>query len=398
MVSVAEASTIVLSHVRRFKTRQVALEQAVGQVLAEPVTADRDLPPVNRVTMDGIALVHAAWADGRRSFEVAGTQAAGSPPMTINDHGQCVEVMTGAALPVGTDTVVPYEEIRIEGKTATVSSAQVKHGQNLHLRGSDALAGAPLLKAGTLISPAEIALLATVGKHTVSIYEFPATAVVSSGDELVALHERPEPFQVRRSNTFAILSAMELMGWKATAFHLPDNKDVITSQLKEILNTYDTVILSGGVSKGKFDFIPQALEANGIVKRFHRVNQRPGKPFWFGTSLDGQKTVFALPGNPVSTYLCFYHYVRPWAFASREVSEELRYAVLAGNFKSPAGLTYFLQVRVRNERGVLTAYPDAGGGSGDLANLSGITGFLQIDAPGGNLEKGQVFPYYPFRF
>lgn len=398
MVSVAEASTIVLGHVRRFRTKHIALEQAAGTVLAEAVMADRDLPPVNRVTMDGIALVHAAWTSGRRTFDVAGTQAAGSPPMSIGQDSQCVEVMTGAVLPKGTDTVVPYEEIRMEGKTATVSSVHVRYGQNLHFKGSDALAGAPLLKSGTLISPAEIALLATVGKDKVSVYDFPATAVVSSGDELVAVHERPEPHQVRRSNTYAILSAMDLMGWKATAFHLPDNKDTITGQLNEILNTYDTVILSGGVSKGKFDFIPEALEDNGIEKRFHRVNQRPGKPFWFGTSPDGQKTVFALPGNPVSTYLCFYRYVRPWAFACREASEELRYAVLGEDFKAPTGLTYFLQVKALNERGVITAYPDAGGGSGDLANLSGVTGFLQIEASGGNLEKGQVFPYYPFRY
>jgi molybdopterin molybdotransferase len=292
---------------------------------------------------------------------------------------------------------VPYEDIRVDGKSATVLT-RVLPGQNLHRRGNDARLGTALLPAGTLISPAEVALLATVGKPHVQVFDFPAAAVVSSGDELVAVNEIPAPHQVRRSNTHAILSAMRQMGWPAAAFYLPDDRDIIAEQLKDILARHDTVILSGGVSKGKFDFIPEALERNGIVKKFHRVNQRPGKPFWFGTSVDGNKTVFALPGNPVSTYLCFYRYVRPWLMKRQQVNEALQYAVLAEDFIPPAGMTYFLQVAIRNEKGVLMAYPDAGGGSGDLANLKDVSGFLEIHETANKAVKGQAFPYYPFRY
>jgi len=398
MVTVAEASTLVLANARSPKVSQVSVDASVGRVLAETVFADRDLPPIDRVTMDGIALLYSEWATGRKNFDIEGIQAAGVPPLTLTHPQRCIEVMTGAGLPAGTDTVVPYEEVRIEGRNADVLADRLALGQNLHRRGSDAQHGAVLLPSGTLISPAEVALLATVGKSVVRVYDYPSTAVVSSGDELVAVNEVPAPHQVRRSNTYAILSAMRQMGWSATAFHLPDDKEVITAQLKHILAGYDTVILSGGVSKGKFDFIPEALERNGILKQFHRVNQRPGKPFWFGTSTDGTKTVFALPGNPVSTYLCFYRYVRPWVMKCQGVHDAPRFAVLAEDFSTPLGTTYFLQVGIRNERGVLMAYPDAGGGSGDLANLKDVSGFLEISETQGDARKGQVFPYYPFRY
>jgi len=389
---------MVLANVSATEIRDVPIEDAVGRALAETVSADRDLPPIDRVTMDGIALSFETWSGGKMSFEVEGIQAAGTPQGTLRHADRCLEVMTGAALPAGADTVVPYEELRLDGRKAELTTNQIARGQNIHRRGSDAKAGTPLLQPGIVISPAEVALLATVGKDVVKVFEFPSTAILSTGDELVPVSHHPAPHQVRRSNTYAILAAMKLLGWPATAFHLPDDREVITAQLKNILAEHDTVVLSGGVSKGKFDFIPGALEANGIVKQFHRVNQRPGKPFWFGTSPDGQKTVFALPGNPVSTYLCFFRYVRPWILRRQQIEEAPQYAVLAHDFDPPAGMTYFLQVAVRNENGVSIAYPDAGGGSGDLANLKGVTGFLEITDSNGTVSKGQVFRYYPFRF
>jgi molybdopterin molybdotransferase len=294
--------------------------------------------------------------------------------------------------------VIPYEEVRVKDAVARVESSKVVRGQNIHRKGSDAQSGDPLLQPGIVISPAEIALLATVGRTHVSVFKFPSAAIVSTGDELVPVGNIPEPHQVRRSNTYAILAAMESIGWSAESFHLPDNPEVLSGQLKEILANHDVVILSGGVSKGKFDFVPGALEANGISKRFHRVNQRPGKPFWFGTSPDAQKTVFALPGNPVSTYLCFYRYVRPWIRRCHQADEAPLFALLASDFAPPAGITYFLQVSVKNEQGACIAHPDAGGGSGDLANLKDVTGFLEIDGSQGTARKGQAFRYFPFRY
>jgi molybdopterin molybdotransferase len=154
--------------------------------------------------------------------------------------------------------------------------------------------------------------------------------------------------------------------------------------------------LSGGVSKGKFDYVPAVLEEIGVKKLFHRVNQRPGKPFWFGVS-DKGVTVFALPGNPVSTYMCFYKYIRPWILKSMKVDAEACSAVLAKDFKGPQGLTYFLQVKVKIENGILMAYPDPGGGSGDFANLKNVSGFLELPEDRSTFGVGEVFPYIPFR-
>ena len=151
----------------------------------------------------------------------------------------------------------------------------------------------------------------------------------------------------------------------------------MVTAIKKISETSKVIVLSGGVSKGKFDYVPAVLEEIGVRKLFHRVNQRPGKPFWFGAS-DKGVTVFALPGNPVSTYMCFYRYIKPWILKSMKMDLSPSSAVLAKDFKGPQGLTYFLQVNVKLENGKLMAYPDPGGGSGDFANLKNVTGFLEL--------------------
>jgi molybdopterin molybdotransferase len=170
----------------------------------------------------------------------------------------------------------------------------------------------------------------------------------------------------------------------------------MVASMKEIAERYKVIILSGGVSKGKFDYVPAVLEEIGVQKYFHRVNQRPGKPFWFGAS-DKGVTVFALPGNPVSTYMCFYRYIKPWILKSLKVDLAPSSAVLAKDFKGPQGLTYFLQVNVRTDHGRLIAYPDPGGGSGDFANLKNVTGFLELPEGRSSFSAGEVFPYIPFR-
>lgn len=396
MITVQEASASILSHLYKPGTRLVPLQEAVGFVLAEPVTADRDFPPFHRVTMDGIAIPFDAWEQGKRTFHIEGTQAAGEPRKTLAGAGNAIEVMTGAMLPAGTDTVVRYEDLKIESSHATIAVDNIVRGQSVHRQGQDAASGEMLLAPAMVLSPAEIALLASVGKTAVQVKTYPRTAIVASGDELVEIGQTPLPHQIRRSNTYAIEAAMNTVGWKGDQFHLPDEKDILRGALEKILQQYDTVILSGGVSQGKFDFIPGVMEAIGVKKVFHQVSQRPGKPFWFGASAEG-KTVFALPGNPVSTFMCFYKYVRPWLWKSLGVEVRPEYAVLASNFSFAPRLTCFLQVSVKNEGGTRMAYPDAGGGSGDFANLKKIDGFLELPLERSDFKAGEAFPFIPFR-
>lgn len=396
MISVQEASASILSHLYKPDTRRVPLQEAVGFVLAEPITADRDFPPFPRVTMDGIAIAFNAWEKGKRTFLIESTQAAGEPKKTLANADNAIEVMTGAMLPAGTDTVVRYEDLTLESPHATITVDNIVRGQSVHRQGQDAASGEVLLSPAMILSPAEIALLASVGKTVVKIKNYPLTAVVASGDELVEVGQTPLPHQIRRSNTYAIEAAMKKIGWKGDQFHLPDDKDTLRRSLEKILKQYDNVILSGGVSQGKFDFIPGVLESLGVKKVFHQVSQRPGKPFWFGASPEG-KTAFALPGNPVSTFMCFHRYILPWLWKSVGIEAQPQYAVLAEDFTFTPRLTYFLQVTVKNDGGMMMAYPDAGGGSGDFANLKKIDGFLELPMERSEFKAGESLPFIPFR-
>jgi molybdopterin molybdotransferase len=395
MVSVEEASRIIFSSLFPSTAQKTALEDSVGRVLAEPVYADRAFPPFDRVAMDGVAIVYETWKAGNRKFPIEGIQGAGEPQKTLADPLHCMEVMTGAVLPNGTDTVIRYEDLDISDTTARVNAEVVLKGQNVHRKGTDAQESELLLKPGIVLSPAEIALLASVGKSSVDVYASPRTAIISSGDELVAVNESPLSHQIRRSNVYSIAAAMRQIHWAGKIFHLPDNREFLEKKLKELLSENDVLILSGGVSKGKFDFIPEVLNSIGVSKLFHQVNQRPGKPFWFGTSPG--KTVFALPGNPVSTFMCFYKYIRPWLLQSMGVAEGRKFATLKSDVNFSPKLTFYLQVNVHNENGKLIATPDVGGGSGDFANLKDVTGFLELPADRNTFYAGETYPYIEFR-
>jgi molybdopterin molybdotransferase len=396
MVNTAEATSIIQSNLFQPKIDSVAIEKTTGRVLAEEIVADRDFPPFNRVAMDGIAIYFNSFQSGQREFFMERTQAAGEKQIALSNPNHCVEIMTGAVLPSGADTVIRYEDLEIKDKNARIIDDKIVKGQNIHRRGQDAKQGESLLSPGIIISPAEVALLASVGKNNVRVFTYPRAAIVASGDELVEVTAIPEMHQIRRSNTYAIQAGMRELQWQGDQFHLVDDEDILKTSLKKIKTDYDVIILSGGISKGKFDFIPKVLEEIGIKKLFHQVNQRPGKPFWFGVSSEG-KVVFALPGNPVSTYMCFYRYIEPWFWKSLGVQRKQSFVVLGQDFVFQPKLTGFIQVRVENESGRLVAWPDAGGGSGDFANLKKVDGFLELPMEKSTFRAGEVFPYFPFR-
>jgi len=396
MITVGQASAIIFDHLYKPGTTRLRLEGVSGRVLAEKVVADRDFPPFHRVAMDGIAISYDAWVKGQRTFPVQEIQAAGESRKQLLDTSHCIEVMTGAILPAGCDVVIRYEELEIGDNRATIRTGDIERWQSVHQQAADARKGEVLLEPGFLICPSEVALMASVGKSEVTVFSTPKVAIISTGNELVAIDDNPSPFQVRRSNSFAIQSALEDAGCQANCFHLLDEKTLMEERLKDILAEHDVLILSGGVSKGKFDFVPEVLEKLGIRKLFHQVSQRPGKPFWFGAS-DGGKIAFALPGNPVSTFMCFYRYVKPWLLRSLGITPDERFAVLGTDFSFPGALTYFLQVEVKNVRGKLVAMPQPGGGSGDFANLKKVNGFLELPLEKKDFKAGESFPLISFR-
>ena len=397
MIRVEEAFKIVQEGCLTLRVEEIDILHSAGRVLAEPIHTDRDFPPFNRVAMDGIAIASEFFTSANQEFVIEGTQAAGTPQRKLSNPSHCIEVMTGAMLPEGTNAVIRYEDLEIKSGKAKVLLEKIDGGMNVHPQAQDAKQGEVLLVPGQKISSAEVALLASIGKSNVNVFALPKTAVISTGDELVGISHTPAPHQIRRSNTYALQAAMRELHWESEAFHIADSKSEIKSSLHKILQDNDVLILSGGVSKGKFDFIPEVLDELGIQKRFHQVNQRPGKPFWFGTSVDGKKIVFALPGNPVSTFLCFFKYIKPWFLKSCGVATKPLSAVLAADVSFTPPLTYFIQVRTEMHSGTLMAYPNAGGGSGDFANLKNIDGFLELPPEKSEFKAGKSFPFISFR-
>lgn len=395
MTSVEQATRVILDHSIQFAVAKVSLGQSPGRVLAEELKADRDFPPFERVTMDGIAIEWQAWQTGRRSFPVQETIGAGAPQGMLRDKGQCIEIMTGAVLPQGADTVIRYEDVTIEDGVATIN-AGVKEGQNVHHQGEDRKAGSVIVPAGERINAAIVGVAATVGKSALQVLEQPRIAVISTGDELVPIDTAPLPHQIRRSNVHAVAALLEEQHVACTIVHLGDNQQEIETSLADLLATHHALVLSGGVSKGKFDYVPAALEALGVKKHFHGVAQRPGKPFWFGTRQDG-KAVFALPGNPVSSFVGTLRYVVPWLQTSMGLKSTRNFAVLTAPFSFGKPLTYFLQVALTmSPEGSLLATPVPGRGSGDHANLVDADGFLELPVGKDVYAAGEVYPVWRY--
>ncbi|MFP4293184.1 MAG: molybdopterin molybdotransferase MoeA [Cyclobacteriaceae bacterium] len=401
MINAQEAYQIVMQHSLQPKIIELPLSESQGHVLQESIYADRDFPPFDRVSMDGIAYQYEAALQQDR-FLVEGTQMAGSPVMRLNANSACLEVMTGAMLPENTDTVTRYEDVEFfeeNGRQyARLMVKPDKKGQSVHARGLDEKEGTELLKAGRLLGSAEIAVAASVGKHTIKVSLRPSIGIISTGDELVDIDQQPEPYQIRRSNTYALQAALLQMGIMADMYHLADDKLTIQAGMEEALIKHDALILSGGVSKGKKDYVPEVLESLGMEKLFHKVKQRPGKPFWFGKNLN-DKVVFALPGNPVSTFMCFNRYFRPWLMRSMGAEDAApAYARLAQDVNFPAPLTYFMQVKLKSETdGSLLAIPEEGQGSGDFANLLACDAFMMLPDDKSEFKAGEAYPVIVYR-
>lgn len=394
MLSVHDAVRITQTHLLALPDQMVTLEEAVGRVLRQPLTADRDVPPFNRVTMDGIAFRYEAFAGGVRQFRVLGSQFAGQPASTLTDPTGCMEVMTGAVLPLGTDTVVRYEDVQIEEGIATVQVAEVQAGQNIHPQGNDRPEGDVLLREGTLFRSVDVAVAASVGASKVSVATLPRVAIIATGDELVGVDETPAPHQIRHSNIYMIRAALRALGIRAMLHHLPDDREVLKIGLQNLLEHNDVFILSGGVSAGKADFVPATLTELGVQCHFHKVEQRPGKPLWFGTTEGDKQVVFGLPGNPVSTVMCTYKYVLPYLRAAMgQTAPRPMYAQLAEPFVFRPALTYFLPVRLQYAPdGRLLAHPLPGSGSGDFTNLTGADAFLELPADQTTFAEGEALP------
>ncbi|QOY89161.1 molybdopterin molybdotransferase MoeA [Paludibaculum fermentans] len=385
-LSFLKARSEVLARVRAARVTPhmefLPLEQATGRVLAEPAFADRDYPPEPRSMRDGFA-VRAADLPG--TFTIVGEVRAGQSSDCRVEPGEAVEIMTGASVPEGADTVVMVEHTTVAGDRVDVPKA-LEMGANVNPQGRDAVAGALILRPGIRLGYAEIALLASIGQAEVAVYKRPRVAILATGDELVEVETKPEPHQIRNSNTWSLAAQVIRAGGEAVVLPVAPDELEITKELIANGLECDVLLLSGGVSAGKYDLVETALHSFGAEMYFDRVLIQPGQPCVFGQA---QGTFFfGLPGNPASTMVCFEIFARAALELISGVVEPML-AITGAQLKSPfrqkTGLTRFLPARL-DEEGLLT--PIGWSGSGDIAALTRANAYLVSDPEKGEYAAG----------
>ncbi|NNC77311.1 MAG: molybdopterin molybdotransferase MoeA [Woeseiaceae bacterium] len=399
MLTTAEATARILAAVRPLDSVSVPLDDAVGRVLRQTVVAERDQPPFDRVMMDGIALSFAEFETGKRTFELQGMQAAGDTAMQLED-GKAIEIMTGASLPGGADCIVPVERITVNEHGAHIEAnypAELR--QFVHARGSDHKKSTELLSAGTRVTAMDIAIIASCGLADVSVAALPSISVISTGNELVAAGKEIEDHQVRLSNGPALVAMLKDSGFAGAEHeHLVDEVDTLRERIAGHLERSDVLVLSGGVSMGKADYVPEVLADLGVVVDFHKISQKPGKPMWFGIGPKGQ-AVFALPGNPVSTLVCCRQYVIPALQHMAGMKPAMpQFASLTQDVTFKPQLTNFLPVRLlSNAAGQVLAMPVQTNTSGDFAALHGTDGYVELAADQTVFKAGTTVPLHRWR-
>lgn len=368
MITVLEAAHLVQKHMPEWQSG------------TREVRADRDYPPFNRVMMDGIALRLEDYQKGLREFKIEGVCAAGEPQMNLKSG--CMEVMTGAVLPSGSDLVIQYEHLKIEnGLAKIVVEVPRAKFDSIHLEGSDCKKGDLVLESGKPFNGPHVGIAASMGESFKT--SSPKVMIISTGDELV--ESDPLPHQIRRSNSYALKASLELNGYKDVVLdHLSDDAKMVADHYQKHASQFDMLIYSGGVSKGKFDYLPNVWADMGVTKHFHEVSQRPGKPLWFGTDEKRKTMVIGLPGNPVSSLVCLHRYFIP----SKKMNVRVETEIVVKN-----KLTNFIPVTVEFKDGVCLATPLKIKNSGEFTALSGSDGFIEYN---GEASSYSFFPWRSF--
>lgn len=374
LITPSQADEIIRQSLAPLPSEQIFFQEALGRTLREPLISDRPFPPFDRVTMDGIACRSADLSLG--PLTIQGLHPAGNPVPAPLVPCHCWQIMTGAVLPSDCDTIIPVEEMTITGSSVTLSAeCQPLAGKFIHRKGSDCPEGTPLLTVGTVLHPSHLGLAATIGATELTVTKRPRVSILTTGDELVLPSETPLPHQLRQSNGPALLAACQHLT-SAHHQHLPDDLDATISALEAALPASDLILLSGGISKGKKDYIRPALESLIGPPTFHGIAQRPGKPLAYWQSSSKNPPLFALPGNPNSTLTTFYRYALPALnlLAGNE-SANVILLPLQDPLSPHPTLTLFLPATLAATGDLQVHTPQ---NSGDFAAALTATGFIEI--------------------
>ena len=345
MISVSEARKLIDENCKGGRSEVLRLIDALDRALSDDVVSPMDTPPFHQSAVDGFAFSFKDW-DGKSKLEVAGEVQAGNVFTAEIKPRQAIRIFTGAPVPAGLDTVVMQEKIEVQGDQMTIKDPLLVAGANVRLQGSQTKIGDVVLKKSHRLTPASISFLASLGITEVPVFAHPHIRIIVTGKELVApggiIHEG----QIFESNSFALKTALKAMGISPVSVEIvEDDEALIMEAITRALDS-DIVILTGGASVGLYDLVPSSLAKCGVKEIFHKVKQKPGKPFYFGTY--GDVLVFALPGNPAAVLSCFYEYITPaiGKFTGRQYHKRLK-MILAHDFQRKPGLTQFMKGKTK---------------------------------------------------
>lgn len=384
-----EALDIVRREVtHKLPAETVDLLDAPGRIIAEPLVADRDLPPFPASTMDGFAVIADDISPWR---EIIGDQFAGDMQDIEVTEGTCARIMTGAPVPKGADSVVPVENTELMEDHIVVDEDDIVSGANIRPVGSDLRQGDVLIEAGSVLGPAEVGLLASLGHARVSVVRKPKVSVLSTGDELVEPDQEPGPGQIRDSNRFSLKAAAEAFGCDVIfCGHGPDEEEQLRTLVSDLMSRSDIVITSGGVSVGEKDLLKSIFMELGNV-HFQRLFMKPGKPLNFMTS--DETLVFGLPGNPVSALVGFEVFIKTSIrLMTGQPHPEPRLATvkLAESVQSSDRIEYMRAVVSTDDQGTIRARTTGPQQSARLMSLVGANAFILIAPRDSNYEPGEV--------
>ena len=303
MIQVDQALAIVAANSSKMPVKKIKVAKALGYVLAETIYSPIDMPPFRQSAMDGYAFIHSDLT----SLAVVGTSQAGDYSNSILEKNEAIRIFTGAYIPDAADTVVMQEHVTVKGDSITIDKVPAVT-TNVRNKGEQIEKGAVVLEKNTVISAAAVGFLAGLGIVTVKVYSKPKVGIIVTGNELVAVGKKLPKGKIYESNAVMLAAALKSVGInKPVIFKVKDSLKATAKVIESCLTQFDVILISGGISVGDYDFVKEALVQNGVEELFYKINQKPGKPLFFGKKED--KLVFALPGNPASSLTCFYVYV-----------------------------------------------------------------------------------------
>jgi molybdopterin molybdotransferase len=343
MISVEEAKNIIKANINNLPPIQMALEKAVGYVLVENLCSPINFPSFVQSSMDGYAFAYDDYKKGN-GLKLIGEVQAGSSKLIKLEPSQAVRIFTGAPLPEGTDTVLMQEKAKLEGDILLVLDESLQKGSNARPIGADIQANALALEKGNKLTPGAIGFLASLGVTSVSVYKKPSINIILTGNELQTIGTPLSQGKIYESNSYTLKAALAVAGFDMVqVVKIGDTLAETTEALANSLNKFDLTLFTGGISVGDYDFVLEACNANKVEQLFHKIKQKPGKPFYIGKK--DEKVVCGLPGNPASVLSCFYNYVSIVLDQMSNTNTEMKtiQANLIGPYKKPAGLTHFLK-------------------------------------------------------